>query len=152
MTLFFSSAGSAVCVVQLRAGGGSCGQLLQLSELWRVRVVQRPLLCLDWVAVSGRQDGSTWQVRDRTRRSTNSVLLIGSCALVQIHGSKMSFVKVKFKPHFEAFYRLEEEFNAVFICPCHTHCCSKTSNLEKKTRWKKLVDYVVDRIFLGLYF
>lgn len=63
-TRFVSSAGFAVCVVQLRAGGGSCGQLLQLPELRRVRAVQRPLLRLDRAAVSGRQDGSTWQVRD----------------------------------------------------------------------------------------
>lgn len=62
MAVFFytpPSAGSAVCLVQLGPGGGSCGQLLQLPELWRVCVVQRPLLCLDGVAVSGRQDGSS---------------------------------------------------------------------------------------------
>lgn len=73
LKLFFfpsSSAGSVVCLIQLRAGGGSCGQLLQLPELWRVRVSKRPLLCLDGAAVSGCQDGPTWQVRGHIRRNT----------------------------------------------------------------------------------
>lgn len=49
--------GPVVCVVPLGAGGGAGGQLLQLPELWRVCAVQRPLLRLDWTAVSGRPYG-----------------------------------------------------------------------------------------------
>lgn len=49
-----ASAGSVVRFVLLWAGGGSCGQLLQLPELWRVCIVQRPVLRLDRPAVSGR--------------------------------------------------------------------------------------------------
>lgn len=67
---FSSSAGSVVCLIQLRPGRGSCGQLLQLPELWRVCVSQRPLLCLDRATLSGCQDGPTWQVRGHIRRNT----------------------------------------------------------------------------------
>lgn len=56
---FFFSAGFVVRLVLLGPGGGSRGKLFQLPELWRVRVVQRPLLRLDRAAVPGRQDGST---------------------------------------------------------------------------------------------
>lgn len=58
-SLSLPPAGSVVCLIQLGAGGGSRGQLLQLSELRRVCVVQRPLLRLDGSPVSGRQDGSS---------------------------------------------------------------------------------------------
>lgn len=62
-------AGSALRVFQLWTGWGSGGQLFQLPELWRVRAVPGPLLCLDRVAVSGREDGAAWQVSHRTHSS-----------------------------------------------------------------------------------
>lgn len=60
-------AGSALRVFQLWTGGGSRGQLFQLPELRRVRALQRPLLRLDRVGVSGREDGATRQVSDQIR-------------------------------------------------------------------------------------
>lgn len=71
-SLSLSPAGSVVCLIQLRPGGGSCGQLLQLPELRRVCVVQGPLLRLDGSSVSGRQDGPTWQVSPHAQGSKSS--------------------------------------------------------------------------------
>ncbi len=52
--LFFC-AGSVVCVIQLRAGGGSCGQLLQLPELWRVWLLSVSTVASSWLLVAAAQ-------------------------------------------------------------------------------------------------